>query len=87
MKRANFTESQIVGILKEQKQGKSEADICRKHGISRPTLNQWKSKSVMNVNQLTQVEELEAKLIQFKKVAAEQTLNITVLKDILEKEL
>jgi putative transposase len=88
MKRTKFTESQIIGILKEQEQGKKMIDICREHGISQPTFYQWKSKySGMDVNQLKRVKELEAELTQYKKIVAEQTLHITVLKDIVEKKL
>ena len=36
MKKTKFTESQIIGILKEQEQGKKMIDICREHGISQP---------------------------------------------------
>lgn len=88
MKRTKFTESQIIGILKEQEQGKKMIDICREHGISQPTFYQWKSKySGMDVNQLKRVKELESELAQYKKIVAEQTLHITVLKDIVEKKL
>jgi putative transposase len=63
-------------------------DICREHGISQPTFYYWKSKySGMEVNQLKRVKELEAELAQYKKIVAEQTLHITVLKDIVEKKL
>jgi putative transposase len=37
MKKITFTESQILGILKEQEQGLKVAEICRKHGISDAT--------------------------------------------------
>jgi putative transposase len=88
MKKTKFTESQIVGILKEQEQGNKVADICREHGISQPTFYHWKSKySGMEVSQLKRVKELEAELAQYKKIVAEQTLHITVLKDIVEKKL
>lgn len=88
MKNSKFTESQIIGILKEQEQGKKMIDICREHGISQATFYQWKSKySGMDVNQLKRVKELEAELAQYKKIVAEQTLHITVLKDIVEKKL
>jgi putative transposase len=88
MKKTKFTESQIIGILKEQEQGKKVADICREHGISQPTFYQWKSKySGMDVPQLKRVKELEAELSQYKKIVAEQTLHIHVLKDVIEKKL
>lgn len=88
MKKSKFTESQILGILKEQESGKSVSDICREHGISQAAFYQWKSKySGMEVNQLKRMKELEAELSQYKKIVAEQTLTITVLKDVIEKKL
>jgi putative transposase len=88
MKKTKFTESQIIGILKEQESGKKVVDICREHGISQPSFYQWKSKySGMDVHQLKRVKELEAELSQYKKIVAEQTLDIRVLKDVIEKKL
>lgn len=88
MKRTKFTESQIIGILKEQEQGKKVADICRDHGISQPTFYQWKSRySGMEVQQLKRMKEMESELAQYKKIVAEQTLDIRILKDVIEKKL
>lgn len=88
MKKTKFTEGQIIGILKEQEQGKTVADICRAHGISQPTFYGWKSKfSGLEVSQVKRIKELESELSQYKKIVAEQTLHITVLKDIVEKKL
>lgn len=88
MKKSKFTEVQIVKILGEQATGKTVADICREHGISQPTFYGWKSKyGGMDVPQLKRVKELEAELAQYKKIVAEQTLSITVLKDVIEKKL
>ncbi|HTH55860.1 MAG TPA: transposase [Cyclobacteriaceae bacterium] len=87
MKRTKFTESQIIGILKEQEQGKKMVDICREQGISQPTFYQWKSKySGMDVNQLRRVKELEAELAQYKRMVAEQALDIRILKDLNSKK-
>ena len=86
MKKSRFTESQIIAALKKQQQGMSVSDICREMGISQPTFYQWKSKfSGMEVNQLKKLKELEQELSQYKKIVAEQTLQITVLKDVVEK--
>ena len=63
MKKSKFTESQIIGILKQQESGKSVVDICREHGLSQPTFYQWKSKySGMEVAQLKRLKELEAEV-------------------------
>lgn len=88
MKKSKFTESQIIGILKAQESGRSVADICREHGISQPTFYQWKSKySGMEVAQLKRLKEMEVELAQYKRIVAEQTLQIIVLKDVIEKKL
>lgn len=88
MKKSKFTESQIIGILKSQEGGRSVADICREHGISQPTFYQWKTKySGLELSQLKRLKEIEAELAQYKRIVAEQTLQITVLKDVIEKKL
>ena len=88
MKKSKFNESQIIGILKQQESGKSVSDICREYGISQPTFYQWKSKySGMEVAHLKRLKDLEAELSQYKRIVAEQSLQITVLKDVIEKKL
>ena len=88
MKKSRFTETQILKILSEQKQGKSVMEICREHKISQPTFYQWKSKySGMDINQLRQIKDMEKELAQYKKIVAELTLQNTVLKDVIEKKL
>lgn len=88
MKSTRFTESQIIGILKEQQTGRNVNDICREHGISQATFYNWKSKySGLEVNQLKKMKEMESELAQYKKIVAEQALHITILKDVIEKKL
>ena len=43
MKKARFTETQIVSILKSADAGMKVKDLCRKHGISDATYYNWKS--------------------------------------------
>jgi putative transposase len=83
MKQSEFTEAQILSILKAQESGRSVADICREHGISQPTFYQWKSKySGMELAQLKRLKEMKTELAQYKRIVAEQSLQITVLKDV-----
>ena len=38
MKRARFTEKQIIEVLREHEAGAKTADLARKHGVSEATL-------------------------------------------------
>lgn len=87
MKKTNFSESQIISILRSQESGRIVNDICREHGISQATFYNWKNKySGMEVSQLKHLKELEQELAQYKKIVAELTLQNTVLKDVIEKK-
>ena len=88
MKNSKFSEVQVIKILSEQDQGKTVNEICRNHGISQPTFYKWKSKyGGLDVQQLSKMKEMEKQLSQNKKIVAEQTLEIVVLKDVIEKKL
>lgn len=41
MKKTQFTENQIIAMLKQQKQGVKVQDIARAHGISEKTIYRW----------------------------------------------
>ena len=43
MKRARFTEEQIIAVLREQEAGVPTAEVCRKHGVSSATFYKWQS--------------------------------------------
>ena len=44
MKRARFSEEQIITILKEAEGGTKVTELCRRHGISDATFYTWRSK-------------------------------------------
>jgi putative transposase len=87
MKRARFTEEQIIAILREHEAGVTTADICRKHGISGATFYKWKAKfGGMNVSDARRLKLLEAENAKLKKMLAEAMLDNTMLKDIASKK-
>ena len=54
MKRARFTEEQIIAVLKEHEAGAKSADLARKHGVSEATLYNWRARyGRMDVSEVT----------------------------------
>ena len=88
MKKSRFTESQIVSILKEGEAGVGIAEIARKHGISRATYFNWRSKySGVTVSELKRIKELEAENAKLKRLYAELALENAAIRDVLSRKL
>jgi putative transposase len=88
MKRSQYSESQIVGILKEADSGVLVKDVCRKYGISDATYYKWKSKyGGLEVSDVRRMRELEAENSKLKRMYAELSLENQGLKDLLSKKL
>ena len=84
MKRARFTEEQIIAVLKEHEAGAKTADLARKHGISEATLYNWKAKfGGMDVSEARRLRELEAENAKLKHLLAEAHLDMHALKSVL----
>ena len=83
MKGKRFTEEQIIRILQEAESGLAVADVCRKHNCSEQSFYRWKSKfGGMDVSEVKRLKELERENGELKKIVAEQTLDIRMLKDV-----
>ena len=87
MKRTRFTEEQIIAILKEQEAGVPVADLCRKHGVSSPTVYKWKAKfGGMEVSEAKRLRALEDENAKLKRMLADAMLDNVALKDLLGKK-
>ncbi len=87
MRKSRFSESQIVAILKEAETGVPIADIIRKHGISRATYSNWKSKyGGATVSELKRLHELEAENAKLKRMYADLALENAGIKDLLQRK-
>ena len=88
MKRSKYSESQIVGILKEADAGMQVKEICRKYGISDATYYKWKSKyGGLEVSDVRRLRELEAENAKLKRMYADLSLENDALKDLISKKL
>lgn len=86
MKKARFTQDQIIGILKEHQAGATAADVCRKHGISDATFYTWRSKyGGMEVSEARRLKALEEEDAKLKRLLAESVMDVSTLKELLAK--
>ena len=90
MKRARFTEDQIIGVLKEHEAGAKTADLARKHCVSEAALYNWKAKyGGMDVPEAERLKQLEDENAKLKKLLAEQMLDAVdtaALRELLSKK-
>jgi len=87
MKKSKFTEEQIVRILQEATSGsKTQAQLCRDHGISPNTFYIWKRKYAgLQTDDLRQLRELERENAQLKRIVANQALEIDAVRALFRK--
>ncbi len=86
MRKSRFSETQIIGMIKEQEAGMPTAEVCRKHGLSPNTFYKFKSRyGGMNVSDAVKLRTLEDENAKLKRLLAEAMLDNTVLKDLLGK--
>jgi putative transposase len=88
MKKARFTESQIVAAIKKQESAIHTREICRELDISEATFYNWKAKyGGMELNDVKRMKEMEVELSQYKKIVAELTFENRAMKGLIEKKL
>jgi len=86
MKRKRFSEEQIIGVLKESEAGSKTDDVCRRHGISTATFYAWRKKyGGLEVSEARRLRELEVENAKLKRIVADQMLDMSAMKDLLEK--
>jgi len=87
MKTSRFTESQIIGILKQAEAGTAVPELCREHGMSSASFYKWRSKyGGMDAALMSRMKELETENARLKKMYAEERLKAEVVREALEKK-
>ena len=86
MKQTRFTEEQMMTILREADQ-RPVPEVAKKHGVSAQTIYAWRkhfgSLEPADVRRLKQLEQENGRL---KKLVADLTLDIDVLKEVSRKK-
>ena len=88
MKKARYTETQIIRVLKEVEAGRQVKDVCREYEISDATYYNWKSKyGGMEASDVKRLKALEDENQKLKQMYADLSLDHKILKDVVEKKL
>ena len=86
MKKKGFSAEQIIGKLREAEvllgQGSPVGEVSRKLGITEQTYYRWRREyGGMRVEQARRLKELEKENGRLKRVVADLTLDIAILKE------
>ena len=86
MKRSRFIEEQKIGILKEA-EGEPVKTVCARHNISEATFYHWKNKyGGMELEEARRLRVVEEENARLKRVAADQAVQIQILKEVNAKK-
>lgn len=86
MKKARFSEEQIIGALRQLTSGRTAADVARDMGVSKHTIYAWNQKyGGMNSDEAKRLKHLEEENRRLKIALADVTLDREVLKAVISK--
>ena len=83
-----YTDEKILAILKEADAPDAKVgEVLRRHGISPQTYYRWKAKFAgLEVAEVRRLKKLEEENVRLKRIIADQTLNLQILKELLGKD-
>jgi putative transposase len=86
MKKARYSEEQIIGVLKQMEAGRKVTELARELGVSEGTLYVWKSKfGGLEVSEARRLKELEDENRRLKHMVADLSLDKEALKLVIRK--
>ncbi len=86
MRGKQFSEEQIIGILKEAEAGVALGDLTRKHGICEGTYYRWKAKyGGLELSDAKRLRQLEQENTRLKRLLADAMLDKQILQETLRR--
>lgn len=87
MRKARFTEHQIIAVIKSVEAGRTVKDVCREAGISEATYYRKSRYGGMEASDIKKIKDLEDENRRLKQMFADLSLENRALKDVIEKKL
>jgi putative transposase len=87
MKTSRFSETQILGILKQAEGGLPVPELCRQHGMSDASFYKWRAKYCgMDASMIAEKKALEDENRRLKRMFADLAMQNELLKEALGKK-
>jgi putative transposase len=87
MKTSRFSETQILGILKQAEGGLPVSELCRQHGMSDASFYKWRAKyGGMDASMIAEKKALEDENRRLKRMFADLAMQNELLKEALGKK-
>lgn len=85
MRKARFSEEQMVGILREADR-EPVAAVAKRHGVSEQAIYTWRKRfGGFEANDVRRLKQLEVENARLKKLVAERDLEIEIMKEVAAK--
>ena len=86
MKKARYSEEQIVRILREADRD-PVAEVAKRHGVSEQSIYGWRKRfGEFGVDEVRRLKEVEAENARLRKLLVERDLEIEVMKEVSRRK-
>jgi putative transposase len=87
MRKSQYSEEQIIGILREAEGETPIKAVCAKHNISEAAFYRWRAKyGGMEISEARRLRALEDENGRLKRLVADQAVQIQILKEVNSKK-
>jgi putative transposase len=84
MKNKRYSDTQIMGILKQAEGGAPVSELCREHGMSNASFYKWRAKfGGMDASMISQMKSIDDENRRLKRMYAELSMQNDLLKEAL----